>query len=57
MYFTTLIKNNRFADKYLEALAGSGKLVSRNIEDHKESFRQVGLNPQSKTIGNMLIIT
>ncbi|MCP3933459.1 MAG: class I SAM-dependent methyltransferase [Bacteroidetes bacterium] len=37
MYFTTLVKNNRFADNYLESLTKKGKLVSRTLEDHKTS--------------------
>jgi SAM-dependent methyltransferase len=32
MYFTTLVRNNRLADRYLEALSNSGKLVSRCIK-------------------------
>lgn len=56
MYFTTLVSANRFADKYLEALANSGKLVSRNISDHKEIFAQIGLSSKYETSGNLLII-
>ncbi len=56
MYFTTLIKNNRFADKYLEALAQKGKLVSRTLDDHKSVFDQLELPAIYKTCGNMLSI-
>ncbi|RJP76110.1 MAG: class I SAM-dependent methyltransferase [Desulfobacteraceae bacterium] len=56
MYFTTLVKNNRLADKYLEALADSGKLVSRAVVDHKKVFEQIGLSAKYETIGNILII-
>jgi ubiquinone/menaquinone biosynthesis C-methylase UbiE len=56
MYFTTLVRANRFADKYLEALAGSGKLVSRAVVDHKKVFEQVGLSAEYKTTGNILVI-
>ena len=56
MYFTTLVKNNRFADKYLQALADRGKLVPRTVEDHKERFEQAGLTAEYETIGNILII-
>jgi ubiquinone/menaquinone biosynthesis C-methylase UbiE len=38
IYFTTLIKSNRLADKYLQALADSGKLVSRIVADYKVIF-------------------
>jgi len=40
MYFTTLVKSNRFADRYIEVLANKGKLVSRNVEDHQKNFNQ-----------------
>lgn len=56
MYFTTLVKANRFADKYLEALANSGKLVSRTMADHQQIFEQIGLSAKYKTFGNLLII-
>jgi ubiquinone/menaquinone biosynthesis C-methylase UbiE len=56
MYFTTLVRTNRFADKYLEALADSGKLVSRTVTDHKEIFKQFGLSAKYDTMGNILII-
>jgi len=56
MYFTTLVKNDRFADKYLQALADRGKLVPRTVEDHKGIFEQVGLTAECETIGNILIM-
>ena len=56
MYFTTLVRANRFADKYLKSLADSGKLVSRNVTDHKKVFEQVGLSAKYETIGNILVI-
>jgi len=56
IYFTTLVKNNRFADKYLEALAKSGKLISRTLADHKEIFEQVGLAAKCETMGSILLI-
>lgn len=56
MYFTTLVKNNRFADKYLEALADSGKLISRPVSDHKGIFGQIGLSATFETMGNILKI-
>lgn len=56
MYFTTLVAANRFADKYLEALANSGKLVSRTMYDHKEIFEQIGLSAKYETSGNLMII-
>jgi SAM-dependent methyltransferase len=56
MYFTTLVKSNRFADKYLEALAEGGKLVPRTIKDHQAVFNQLGIPAKYKTTGNMLSI-
>jgi ubiquinone/menaquinone biosynthesis C-methylase UbiE len=56
MYFTTLVRANRFADKYLEALADKGKLVSRTMTDHKEIFEQIGLSAKYDTTGNILVI-
>jgi ubiquinone/menaquinone biosynthesis C-methylase UbiE len=56
MYFTTLVRADRLADKYLEALANSGKLVSRTISDHKEIFEQIDLSAKYETSGNLLII-
>jgi ubiquinone/menaquinone biosynthesis C-methylase UbiE len=56
MYFTTLVKANRFADKYIEALAGGGKMVPRNANDHEKTFEQAGLSIECQTIGNLLVI-
>lgn len=56
MYFTTLVKSNRLADKYLEALAGSGKLISRTVGDHEKIFDQTGLSAKYETTGNILVI-
>ena len=56
IFFTTLVKSNRLADKYLQALADSGKLISRTVDDHKEIFKQVGLAAKFETAGNILSI-
>lgn len=56
IYFTTLVRTNRWADKYLQALADSGKLISRSGDDHKEIFKQVGLVAKYETMGNILSI-
>lgn len=56
IYFTTLVKSNRWADKYLQALADRGKLVSRSLDDHKEIFKQVGFSVKCETMGSMLSI-
>jgi len=56
MYFTTLVKGNRLADRYLQALADGGKLISRNIEDHQKTFNQLGMSIKYDIEGNMAFI-
>jgi ubiquinone/menaquinone biosynthesis C-methylase UbiE len=56
MYFTTLVKGNRLADKYLKALADGGKLVPRNIEEHQAVFKQLGMSITYDINGNMAYI-
>jgi SAM-dependent methyltransferase len=56
MYFTTLVKSSRFADKYLAALADSGKLIPRTVGDHQKIFDQLGMPVKCETKGNMLSI-
>lgn len=56
LYFTTLVKSNRLADRYLEALAKGGKLISRTIKDHQSVFEQLGIPIRYDTEGNMLSI-
>lgn len=56
MYFTTLIKGNRLADRYLEALARGGSLVFRTMEDHQAVFDQLGMPIKYAIDGNMASI-
>lgn len=56
MYFTTLIKTNRLADKYLQALADGGKIIPRKIEDHCAAFDQQGMAIEYDISGNMVFI-
>lgn len=56
MFFTTLVRADRFADKYLEALADKGKLIARSVEDHRTVFAQTGLVATYETTGNLVII-
>ncbi len=56
LFFTTLVKSNRWADKYLQALADRGKLVPRSVEDHKNTFKQIGLEAKYETMGNILSV-
>ena len=57
MYFTTLIKADRFADRYLEALANKGKLVARSIDDHLATFKKLAIPVSYQTEGNMTTIS
>jgi ubiquinone/menaquinone biosynthesis C-methylase UbiE len=56
MYFTTLVRSNRLADKYINTLANNGKLVSRSANDHKKIFDQAGFSIDCQTVGNILVI-
>ncbi|MEW6672840.1 MAG: class I SAM-dependent methyltransferase [Thermodesulfobacteriota bacterium] len=56
MYFTTLIRGNRFADRYLEYLAKDGKLVPRSMQDHQMIFDQLGMPIKFNINGNMASI-
>ena len=56
MYFTTLVKSNRPADRYLKALANAGKLVSRNIDQLRAAFEQLHMPIRYDLLGNMVFI-
>lgn len=56
VYFTTLVKGNRLADRYLGALANAGKLVSRSMGDHQTIFEQLGMPIKYEINGNMASI-
>jgi ubiquinone/menaquinone biosynthesis C-methylase UbiE len=56
MYFTTLIKGNRLADRYLEALARGGHLVSRTMGDHQAVFDQLEMSMKYAINGNLASI-
>ena len=56
MYFTTLVKGNRLADRYLKALADGGKLVTRNIYQHRDVFEELGMSIKYDIDGNMAFI-
>jgi ubiquinone/menaquinone biosynthesis C-methylase UbiE len=55
-YCSTLVKSSRWADKYLQSLADSGKIVPRTVNDHRDKFKQVGLNATYEIIGSLLQI-
>jgi ubiquinone/menaquinone biosynthesis C-methylase UbiE len=56
MYFTTLVKGNRLADMYLKVLADGGKLVSRNIDQHRDVFEELEMSIKYDIDGNMAFI-
>jgi hypothetical protein len=56
MYFTTLVKGNRHADRYLKALAEAGKLVFRNIDQLCVVFEELHMPIRYDLIGNMAFI-
>jgi ubiquinone/menaquinone biosynthesis C-methylase UbiE len=56
MYFSTLVKTDRLADRYLKVLAAGGKLVSRRIEDHQAIFNQLGMSIKYDVKGSMAFI-
>lgn len=56
MYFTTLVKGNRAADRYLKALANAGKLVSRNIDQIRAVFEELHMPIRYDLFGNMAFI-
>lgn len=55
-YFSTLIKSHRWADKYLQGLADSGKLVSRTVNDHRRKLDQLDFVTTYETLGSLLLI-
>lgn len=56
MYFTTLVKGDRLADRYLQALADGDKLISRNMDDHQAAFNRLGMSIKYDINGNMAFI-
>ncbi|MFH1102208.1 MAG: class I SAM-dependent methyltransferase [Pseudomonadota bacterium] len=53
MYFTTLIKADRVADRYFDALARSDKLVSRGVHDLRIAFQNMKIPLQLELMGNL----
>ncbi len=56
MTLTTLIENNRLADKYLQILGSSGKLVPRKINQLVSAFDDLGMPVKYHIKGNMAFI-
>jgi ubiquinone/menaquinone biosynthesis C-methylase UbiE len=56
MYFTTLVKGNRLADRYLKVLADSGQLFERNMDQHRSVFESLGIPIRYSMSGNMMFM-
>jgi SAM-dependent methyltransferase len=53
---TTLVKNNRLADKYIDKLGGMGALVPRSLNELLELFHETGITVEYLTKGNLAFI-
>lgn len=54
--FTTLIENNRFADKYLCILGNAGKVVPRNANQLFGLFDELGMPVEHRIKGNIVFV-
>lgn len=54
--FTTLVKGDRLADKYLKVWEDAGEVISRNIDDLKIIFEKMGMSFTYDLKGNMAFI-
>jgi ubiquinone/menaquinone biosynthesis C-methylase UbiE len=55
--FTTLIENNRFADKYLHMWGKAGELFPRNINQLTSVLDALGMSVKQQIEGNMAFIS
>jgi len=56
IYFTTLVKGNRIADRYLKIWENAGEVVSRDIIQLETVFDQLGMPIKYNINGNMAFI-
>lgn len=56
MTFTTLVRNNRIADRYLKVWEKAGEVISRDIAEIQAAFDQLGMATQYNIVGNMAFI-
>jgi hypothetical protein len=54
---TTLVKSDRWSTRYLNMLAGSGALISRNIDELLSACHELDLKTAHKIKGNLAFIT
>ena len=53
---TTLIQSNRWSNRYLNMLAGSGALISRSIDDLLSAFDDIEMQVTHEIKGNLAFI-
>lgn len=56
MSFTTLVKNNRLADRYFERFENAGEAVARTIEDVQLVFESQGIPMKYRIVGSLAFI-
>lgn len=56
IYFTTLVRGNRLADKYLKVWEDAGEVVSRDINQLHSIFNEIGMSIEYDIKGNMAFI-
>lgn len=54
--FTTLLENNRFADKYLHKLGEAGYLIPRSPDQLLSVFDEIGMTVKCRIKGNLAFI-
>ncbi len=55
-FFTTLVRNNRTADRYLSLCEKSGELVSREVAEIHAAFDELQVPRAHNVVGNMAFI-
>ena len=53
---TTLVKGNRWSNRYLDMLNGSGALISRNFDELSSAFNDVDMQVTHNLKGNLAFI-
>ena len=56
IYVTTLVKNNRLADIYLNSLGRVGLVLPRNTSQLLEVFNKLGISTKHYTRGNLMFV-
>lgn len=56
IFFTTLIKNHRFADRYLNLMGKAGEAVPRDLDQLQSVFSELDMPIKHRIVGNMAFI-